>query len=92
MKSEKKEDRGWIEVSEEECKGCGLCVIACPPGVMRMSEKLNSRGYHPAVYVGSGCTGCGICFFACPEPGALTIYTLAKTVEAAAPSPAVAAQ
>jgi NAD-dependent dihydropyrimidine dehydrogenase PreA subunit len=92
MKSEKKEDRGWIEVSVEECKGCGLCVIACPPGVMRMSEKLNSRGYHPVAYVGSGCTGCGICFFACPEPGALTIYTLAKTVGAAAASPAVAAQ
>ena len=86
MKSEEKEDRGKIDISEEECKGCSLCVEACPPKVMAMSEKFNSRGYHPASYVGHGCTGCGICFFACPEPGAITVYTLlspAKAAEAA---------
>ncbi|HEY7912647.1 MAG TPA: ferredoxin family protein [Blastocatellia bacterium] len=78
MRSEEKEkiDRGRVEVQEEECKGCGLCIEACPPHVMELSEKLNGHGYHPAFYLGSGCTGCGICFFACPEPGAITVYTL----------------
>lgn len=70
-------DRGNIEVREEECKGCGLCVEACPPGVLQLAEGLNRSGYHPAIYAGSGCTGCGICFFVCPEPGALTVYRLA---------------
>ncbi|QQS48974.1 MAG: 4Fe-4S dicluster domain-containing protein [Acidobacteriota bacterium] len=74
--SVKKEDRGRVEVSIEECKGCGLCVEACPPHVLGMSERLNGRGYHPAEYLGSGCTGCGICFYACPEPGAITVFTL----------------
>lgn len=78
MTAEQKEkkDRGRVEVAEEECKGCGLCVDACPPRVMQLSEGLNGHGYHPAIYVGTGCTGCGICFFACPEPGAITVFKL----------------
>lgn len=94
MKNEGAEDRGMIEISEEECKGCGLCIIACPPDVMCLSETFNSRGYHPAHYLGSGCTGCGICFFACPEPGAITVFTLrppAKAAEAASSSQATTA-
>lgn len=76
MKVEAKIDRGRVEILEEECKGCGLCVAACPVHVMRLADYLNSRGYHPAQYLGAGCTGCGVCFYACPEPGAMTVYTL----------------
>ena len=66
-------DRGMVIVNSEECKGCGLCVAACPPKVMRLGELLNRYGYHTAEYLGSGCTGCGICFFACPEPGGIMV-------------------
>ncbi len=62
-----------VNVNSEECKGCGLCVEACPPKVLRLSDSLNRYGYHPAEYSGKGCTGCGICFFACPEPGGLQV-------------------
>ena len=79
MRTEEKIDRGQVEISAEECKGCGLCVTACPPHVMELGEQFNARGYHPAIYLGAGCTGCGICFFACPEPGAITVYTLDGT-------------
>ncbi len=71
-----KPDRGLVEVNQEECKGCGLCVEACPPKVMRLAEDLNRYGYHPAMYLGHRCTGCGICFFVCPEPGAITVLRL----------------
>ena len=54
-------------------KGAGLCVEACPPKVIGMSEGLNHYGYRTATYAGRGCTGCGICFMACPEPGAITV-------------------
>ena len=66
-------DRGLLRVDQNECKGCGLCVEACPPKVIRMGEQLNHYGYRTAGYAGSGCTACGICFMVCPEPGAITV-------------------
>ncbi len=68
-----KRDRGLLRVDVNECKGCGLCVEACPPKVIGMSEGLNHYGYRTAIYAGAGCTACGICFMACPEPGAITV-------------------
>ena len=68
-----KRDRGLLKIDDEECKGCGLCVEACPPKVIVLGDRLNHYGYRTAVYTGKGCTGCGICFMACPEPGAITV-------------------
>jgi len=82
-----------LRVDEAECKGCGLCIEACPPRVIRLSEQLNHYGYRTAQYAGSGCTGCGICFLACPEPGALTVYRApspGKTATPGATRPAAA--
>ena len=73
MSDAEKRDRGLLRVSVEECKGCGLCVEACPPKVIGMSERMNRYGYRTATYAGAGCTGCGICFMVCPEPGAITV-------------------
>jgi NAD-dependent dihydropyrimidine dehydrogenase PreA subunit len=73
MGDAEKRDRGLLRVDTDECKGCGLCVEACPPRVIHLSMKLNHYGYRSATYAGSGCTGCGICFMACPEPGAITV-------------------
>ena len=78
-KPDQKQDRGQLRVDEQECKGCGLCIEACPPKVISMSERLNHYGYHTAVYAGAGCTGCGICFMVCPEPGAITVLRLVNT-------------
>jgi 2-oxoglutarate ferredoxin oxidoreductase subunit delta len=72
-----KRDRGLLKIDEEECKGCGLCVEACPPKVIALGDRLNHYGYRTAVYAGAGCTGCGICFMACPEPGAITVMRAA---------------
>ena len=74
--SEPKPDRGQLRIDEEECKGCGLCIEACPPKVISLSERLNHFGYRTALYLGSGCTACGICFMVCPEPGAITVLRL----------------
>lgn len=61
-----------------ECKGCGLCVEACPPKVIALGERLNHYGYKTAAYAGAGCTACGICFLVCPEPGAITVLRRRK--------------
>jgi NAD-dependent dihydropyrimidine dehydrogenase PreA subunit len=58
----------------ELCKGCGLCIEACPQDVLKFHEKFNSKGFHYAYYVGDGCTGCNVCFYACPEPEAVAVY------------------
>jgi 2-oxoglutarate ferredoxin oxidoreductase subunit delta len=76
MMDAEKRDRGLLRVDVSECKGCGLCVEACPPKVIHLSERLNHYGYRTATYKGTGCTGCGICFMACPEPGAITVLRL----------------
>jgi NAD-dependent dihydropyrimidine dehydrogenase PreA subunit len=77
MNEAEKKDRGLLRVDVNECKGCGLCVEACPPKVIGLSEELNHYGYRTAIYAGAGCTGCGICFMVCPEPGAITVLRLA---------------
>ncbi len=78
-------DRGDVQVAAHLCKGCCLCVAACPPGVLVQSDFLNRQGYYAISYRGTGCTGCGICFYVCPEPGALTIR---KRKVAKVPNPA----
>lgn len=77
--AEHKPDRGLVRIDGEECKGCGLCIEACPPKVLQLGDPLNRYGYRNAFYTGSGCTGCGICFPACPEPGAITVWRLAAS-------------
>ncbi|HEX2979527.1 MAG TPA: 4Fe-4S binding protein, partial [Anaerolineaceae bacterium] len=40
--------RGRIEVDERYCKGCGLCVGACPSHVLALDgSRLTAKGYHP---------------------------------------------
>ena len=60
-------------IDADECKGCGLCVTACPRHVLRIRSSLNRRGVKPAEYTGEGCTGCCICFYNCPEPYAIEV-------------------
>jgi len=66
--------RGLVAVNVEECKGCKLCVEACPVDVLHIARSFNTHGYNPSEYDGEGCTGCGICYYACPEPGAIVVF------------------
>jgi len=66
--------KGHLIIKASECKGCRLCIEACPVHVITLSDKLNQMGYKTAEYSGEGCTGCGICYYTCPEPGAITVF------------------
>ncbi len=66
--------KGRIVVNENYCKGCELCVSACPQDVMELAaERITAKGYHPAQLKADGCTGCGICAVVCPE-AAIAVY------------------
>jgi ferredoxin len=48
-------DRGDVLIESELCKGCLLCLAACPPAVLAESRLLNRQGYYAVTYLGSGC-------------------------------------
>ena len=56
-------------IDETKCKGCDLCVAACPRKILVLSpDKINSKGYHPAQVIDqSKCTGCASCAIMCPD-------------------------
>lgn len=58
-----------VTINEIVCKGCGLCVRACPKNVLALSRtKLNAKGYHPAEVADPGnCIGCASCARTCPD-------------------------
>ncbi len=63
-----------IEVAVQKCKGCGLCVTACPKECLEMSTKLNERGVnYPVMTEDAECTGCTFCAMMCPD-AVITVY------------------
>jgi 2-oxoglutarate ferredoxin oxidoreductase subunit delta len=67
--------RGTVTVNTERCKGCNLCVVACPSDVLELHPReVNDKGYH-YVYMKQPeeCIGCANCGIVCPD-GCLTIY------------------
>lgn len=58
-----------IIVNEDVCKGCAMCVNACPRKIIALAkEKINKKGYHPAQLMDeSRCTGCCSCAMMCPD-------------------------
>ena len=57
-----------IDIDKERCKGCERCNDACPQGILGMSAKLNTKGYHYAIVTDPRrCIGCRFCAINCPD-------------------------
>lgn len=51
------------------CKGCGLCVGACPKSLLVLAkDKINQKGYHPVEMTDeASCIACAFCATMCPD-------------------------
>lgn len=60
---------GKVTFNVDRCKGCALCVDACPVKILKLDESImNARGYHPATCADlDRCTGCASCARMCPD-------------------------
>ena len=58
-----------VIINIDKCKGCGLCIAACPKNIIRMSaENLNQKGFYPAEVIDSeSCIACAMCAMMCPD-------------------------
>ncbi len=75
--------KGRIVFADDRCKGCGLCVDACPVGIIALDRSaINARGYNPARCTEpERCTGCANCAVMCPD---IVITVLREKAMAAA--------
>ena len=68
--------KGSVIVNIERCKGCDLCVVACPTDVLELAKEVNSKGYNFAVVNNPDeCNGCASCGYVCPD-GCITVYKI----------------
>lgn len=58
-----------ITIDKERCKGCTICVSACPIKILAIdTEYLNSKGFYAAKNIDmEKCTACCACALMCPE-------------------------
>ncbi len=58
-----------LTFKEELCKGCGLCVNACPKNLLCLSNtRLNQKGYAPVELTDpEKCVACASCAMMCPD-------------------------
>jgi 2-oxoglutarate ferredoxin oxidoreductase subunit delta len=68
---------GTVTINIETCKGCELCIEACPQESLALSKEFNKQSYHYAVLVQDNCTGCVNCALVCPD-AVITVYRTKK--------------
>ncbi len=57
-----------VSVDSKWCKGCALCVRACPKNVLAIGKERSKGGYlMPYAKNPEACIGCKACERTCPD-------------------------
>jgi 2-oxoglutarate ferredoxin oxidoreductase subunit delta len=57
-----------IEIKEDWCKGCNICIDRCPLNALEESDHLNKRGVRPPqLKKDNECNNCRLCELICPD-------------------------
>ncbi len=58
-----------VTFREDLCKGCGLCIEACPKKILELArDQINKKGHNPARITNQeACIGCAFCATMCPD-------------------------
>ena len=61
--------KGKVVIDREMCKGCYLCIKACPVDVLKKDSTLNASGLYPVEPAEgtASCIACGNCYEVCPD-------------------------
>jgi 2-oxoglutarate ferredoxin oxidoreductase subunit delta len=75
-----------LVVAEERCKGCELCVAACPRSCLALNRtRVNFLGYHPVRLTDvTACTSCALCARVCPD-AVFTVWSAPRIATRSAP-------
>ena len=57
-----------VIINAKHCKGCRLCIDACPKHALKLTGKRSARGIEIIAFdTQAGCTGCLLCALMCPD-------------------------
>lgn len=61
--------RANLIFDRDRCKGCELCIAACPKNILALDRtSTNRKGYYPAGVTDlSQCIACASCAKICPD-------------------------
>jgi 2-oxoglutarate ferredoxin oxidoreductase subunit delta len=66
--------KGKVLIDRELCKGCFLCIRACPVEALEQDTEPNSSGSYPSKSAHpEKCIACGNCYLVCPDV-CITVY------------------
>ena len=65
-----------VSFNRDKCKGCELCINACPRKILALENTVNAKGYSPAgIMEQEKCIGCCSCAQMCPDL-CISVYEL----------------